>query len=116
MVNYQNDRELEEDYEIGWEWLEWDTGPLITPYTGFWQCLLDPFKTKPENFFNTLFDNNMYMTMAEETNKYVHRKEETRKYKKVFYFYFISTSNMITWLHNYYLCGILDKIDNFFPH
>ena len=22
MVNYQNDRELEEDYEIGWEWLE----------------------------------------------------------------------------------------------
>ena len=31
MVNYQNDRELEEDYEIGWEWLELDPGPLIAP-------------------------------------------------------------------------------------
>ena len=45
MVNYQNDREFEEDYEIGWEWLKRDTGPLIAPYTGFQQCLLDPLKT-----------------------------------------------------------------------
>ena len=40
MVNYQNDRELEEDYEIGWEWFKCDTGPLIAPCTGsgsvFW--------------------------------------------------------------------------------
>ena len=35
MVNYQNDRELEEDYEISWEWLKHDTGPLIAPYIGF---------------------------------------------------------------------------------
>ena len=90
MVNYQNDRELEEDYEISWEWLKHDTGPLIAPYTGFRQCLLDPLKTKPEDFFNALFDDNMYMIMAEETNKYVHRKKQTRKYKKSF----ISTSKM----------------------
>ena len=87
MVNYQNDRELEEDYEIGWEWLEQNTGPLIAPYTGFQQCLLDPLKTKPEDFFNALFDDKMYMIMAEETNKYVHRKKQTCKYKKVFHFY-----------------------------
>ena len=67
MVNYRNDRELEEDYEIGWEWFKLDTGPLIAPYTGFQQYLLDPLKTKPEDFFNALFDDNMYMIMAEET-------------------------------------------------
>ena len=82
MVNYANDRELEEDYEIGWKWFERDPGPLIAPYTGFCQCLLDLLKTRPEDFFNALFDNNMYMIMAEETNKYAHRKKETRKYKK----------------------------------
>ena len=87
LVNYRNDRELEEDHEIGWEWLKQDTGPLIAPYTGFQQCLLDPLKTKPEDFFNALFDDNMYMIMAEETNKYVHRKKQTHKYKKMFYFY-----------------------------
>ena len=44
MVNYAGDTEIEEDYEIGWEWLEQDTGPHIAPYTGFRQCLLDPTK------------------------------------------------------------------------
>ena len=87
MVNYPNDTELEEDYEIGWEWLEQDLGPLITPYTGFWQYLLDPLKTRPEDFFNALSPyDNMYMIMAEETNKYVHRKKQTNKYKKVFFY------------------------------
>ena len=92
MVNYQNDRKLEEDYEIGWEWLKCDTGPLIAPYTGFWQCLLDPLKTKPEDFFNALFDDSMYTIMAEETNKYAHRKKQTCKYKKKS---FISKSKII---------------------
>ena len=88
MVNYQNDRELEEDYEIDCEWFECDTVPLIAPYTGFRQCLLDLIKTKPEDFFNALFDDNLYTIMAEETNKYAHRKKQTHKYKKSF----ISTS------------------------
>ena len=44
-------------------------------------------QNKPEDFFNALFDDNMYTIMAEETNKYVHRKKQTHKYKKVFYFY-----------------------------
>ena len=49
MVYYPNDTELEKDYEIGWEWLEWDPGPLIVPYTGFCQFLLNPLKTRPED-------------------------------------------------------------------
>ena len=56
MVNYQGDIELEEDYDIGWEWFEVDPGPHIAPYTGFQQCLLDPTKNRPEDFFNALFD------------------------------------------------------------
>ena len=44
MVNYRNDGELEEDYKIGWEWLEHDTGLLIAPCTGFQQCLVNPLK------------------------------------------------------------------------
>ena len=34
MVNFAYDAEREEDYEIGWDWIEEDTGPLIGPYTG----------------------------------------------------------------------------------
>ena len=55
MVNFQEDTEHEKDYEIGWEWIEEGTGPYITPYTGFWQCLLDPTKNNPEDFFEALF-------------------------------------------------------------
>ena len=55
MVNFANDTEIEEDYEIGWEWLEEDPGPLVAPYSGFRQCLLDPTKQNPEDFFNALF-------------------------------------------------------------
>ena len=37
MVNFREDTEHEENYEIGWEWIEEDTGPYIAPYTGFQQ-------------------------------------------------------------------------------
>ena len=47
IINLANDTEREEDYEIGWEWIEEDTGPLIGIYTGFCRCLLDPLKNKP---------------------------------------------------------------------
>ena len=82
MVNFANDKEREEYYEIGWEWIEEDTGPLI----GFHQCLLDPLKNKPEDFFNELFDARMYTIMAEETNKYARRRKQNHKYKNFFYF------------------------------
>ena len=80
MVNFQEDMEHEEDYEIGWEWIEEDTGPYIALYTGFRQCLLDPTKNNPEDFFEALFTSHMYMIMAEETNKYAQRKIQRGKY------------------------------------
>ena len=80
MVNYAADIKIEEDYEIGWEWLEHDTGPHIAPYTGFRQCLLDPTKNNPEDFFKALFSSNMYTIMAEEMNKYAKRKLRRGKF------------------------------------
>ena len=80
MVNYAADNKIEEDYEIGWEWLEHDTGPHIAPYTDFRQCLLDPTKNNPEDFFEALFSSNMYTIMAEETNKYAKRKLRRGKF------------------------------------
>ena len=94
MVNFANDVEREEDYEIGWDWIEEDTGPLIRPYTGFRQCLLDPLKNKPEDLFNELFDVKMYTIMAKETNKYTHRRKQNRKYKN--FFYFLSKNNIFS--------------------
>ena len=86
MVNIPNDVENELDYEIGWEWIEEDTGPLIGPYTGFRQCLLDPVKNKPQDFFNEMFDASMYTIISEETNKYAHRRKQNHKYKNFIYF------------------------------
>ena len=78
MVNYSGDIEIEEDYKIGWEWLECDTGPIIGPYSGFWQCLVDPAKTKPEDFFNAIFDECMFTTMAEMMNLYAHNRLQSK--------------------------------------
>ena len=87
MVNYAHDTENEEDYEIGWQWLEEDTGPYVAPYTGFRQCLLDPTQNNPEHFFEALFSSHMYTIMAEETNKYAQRKLQRGKFFHNIYFY-----------------------------
>ena len=85
MVNFPNDTENEDDYAIGWEWHEVNPGPLIGPYNGFRQCLLDPTRGGPQYFFNALFENRMYTIMAEETNKYAHRRKQACEY-----FYFLT--------------------------
>ena len=79
MVNFPWDTEHEEDFEIGWLWLEEDPGPMIAPYTGFRQCLLDPTKNNPEHFFEALFTSQMFTIMAEEMNKYANRKAQRSK-------------------------------------
>ena len=88
MVNFPNDTENEDDYAIGWEWHEADPRPLIELYNGFRQCLLDPTRNRPQDFFNALFENRMYTIMAKETNQYVqyvHRRKQAREY-----FYFLN--------------------------
>ena len=92
MVNFANDIENEEDYELGWEWHEQDPGPMVTPYSGFCQCLLDPTKNQPEDFFDALFSTQMYTVMAEETNNYAQQKIQRGKFSKIF-FYYLSIKN-----------------------
>ena len=84
MVNYSGDTENELDYEIGWEWLEQDTGPVIGPYSGFSQSLLDPAQNKPEDFFQALFEDRMYTIMAEQTNKYAHKRQNCKYFLTLF--------------------------------
>ena len=87
MVNFPNDIELEEDYEMGWCWPEVDTGPAIAPYSGFRQCLLDPTQNKPEHFLEALFDRQMYTIMAEETD--MHKKKIQGKFFSRSFFLFL---------------------------
>ena len=86
MVNFANDIKNEEDYEIGWEWHEQDPGLMVTPYNGFRQCLLDPTKNQPEDFFDALFSTQMYTIMAEEMNNYAQRKIQRGKFSKIFFY------------------------------
>ena len=87
MYQYERDIEKEEDYEIGWEWRFEDTGPLVAPYSGFRQCLLDPTKNQPEDFFDALFEENMYTIIKEETNNYAHRrKQQSKLFRKTKFF------------------------------
>ena len=83
MVNFANDIEIEEDYEIGWEWHEQDPGPMVALYSGFCQCLLDPSKNQPEDFFDALFSTQMYTIMAEQMNNYAQRKIQRGKFSKI---------------------------------
>ena len=78
MVNYEGDTENELDYELGWEWIEEDPGPMIAPYSGFRQSLLNPAKNKPEDFFEALFEDRMYTIMADETNRYAHKRRSSK--------------------------------------
>ena len=70
MVNYSRDVEHELDYEMGYEWQEKDTGPLLQPFSSLRTCLIDPAQWKPEDFFTKLFDVRIFSLMAECTNIY----------------------------------------------
>ena len=94
MINFPGDVEVEDDYEIGWEWLERDTGPMIAPYSGFRQCLLDPTQNKPEDFFNALFESNMYTRIAEETNRYANARINNAEGKEQIFFLYSEIHKM----------------------
>ena len=57
-----------------WVWEIQDTGTSFAPFTGTPGLFLDPLDTKPVDFFNLLFENQMYKLIACETNKYAESK------------------------------------------
>ena len=77
LVNYVRDVELEEDVELGWSWIvQSDADNEFTmPFTAAGgQLLMDSCHRKPEQFFDALFDANMWEHIADQTNSYAHKK------------------------------------------
>ena len=74
IVNCQGDTELQEDVQNGWHRITHDVPPnnpqfMDTPGLNF-----ETDSCEPEEFFNQLFDHQMFTIMAEETNNYAHQQ------------------------------------------
>ena len=82
---------------MGWVWSEQDEGSMVAPYNGFRQCLLDPTRKEPEDFFKALFNRQMYTIMAEETNRYAQRKIQQGKLCTIFIYGTCYMYTNITW-------------------
>ena len=61
--------EPETDFEMVWEWIsDSDPGPSVRPFLGEEMLLME--KNEPHNFFEALFEAEMWNHIAHETNKY----------------------------------------------
>ena len=69
--NYSRDTELEED---GWRKLENNEVPDYGPFTDIEALNISTGSWKPQYFFNQLFDESIYIIMAQQTNAYAHDK------------------------------------------
>ena len=106
MVNYSRDVEDELDYEMGYEWREKDTGPLLQPFSGLRMCLIDPAQRKPEDFFTKLFDVQIFSLIAECTNIYTSgRLEQLNGKQKISHFnafiFFIRDNKTVQVKHSF---------------
>lgn len=76
IVNYERDTEIETDYEQGWDWiLGDDNGAQCSPFLGRRMYMGDIRKTKPEDFFNQLFEPAMWDVLTVETNRYANNRK-----------------------------------------
>ena len=64
----------EKDETIGWNYEKNDSGPTYGPFFETWRTLIDDPDGKPEVFFNELFDEHMWSTIAQSTNAYAQCK------------------------------------------
>ena len=72
--NYIGDIDNLDDFANHWLWQNRDTGASFTQFTGTPGLLLDPQNTKLVDFFNLLFEDQMYKLTACETNRYAESK------------------------------------------
>ena len=71
---YPNDKILACDTQRGWTRPYPDDMPLQGPFTARQGLNIDMATKKPEDFFNLMFDDHMFETMADETNKYARNR------------------------------------------
>ena len=74
MQNYPNDKIFEFDTQRGWTRPFPDDMPLQGLFTARQGLNVDMTTKKPEDFFNLMFDDHMFETIADKTNKYVRNK------------------------------------------
>ncbi|MCG8626118.1 MAG: hypothetical protein MJE68_29485, partial [Proteobacteria bacterium] len=74
IVNYPGDKIWPEDEENGWKKIENDDIPDYCPFLGHQGINLDTESRNPEDFFNNLFDLQMFIIIAEATNNYVRKQ------------------------------------------
>ena len=69
--NYDQDTEHETDFEMGWEWiLHSDPGPSVGPFLGEEMLFMNQEKNEPHDFFEALFEAEMWNHIDHKTNKY----------------------------------------------
>ena len=71
---YPNDKILACDTQRGWTRPFPDDMPLQGPFTARQGLNVDMATKKPEDFINLMFDNHMFETIADETNKYARNR------------------------------------------
>ena len=62
------------EYQYDDAWSEIETGCSVGPFLGRAYCNIDPSSRKPEDFFNALFDTEMWCMIADQTNNYAQRQ------------------------------------------
>ena len=73
MVNFNCDIDYEEDFE--WDWVETDPGASYRPFTGTPGLrIFQMTNLQPKDFFNEMFQDQMYQLMADETNRYANNR------------------------------------------
>ena len=74
IVNCQGDNELQEDVQNGWHRITHDVPPNNPQFTDTPGLNFKTHLHEPEEFFNQLFDHQMFTIMAEETNNYARQQ------------------------------------------
>ena len=77
LQNHSKDKELDQDKAAGWKKLDVDTeeGVAPIPFMGTSEQLhMTVDGRKPHDFFEALFDKNMWEELSQGTNEYAHKK------------------------------------------
>jgi len=103
IMNYNRDTEDMEDYANDWLWLNRDTGASCGPFIGTPSLLMTRTSRKPEDFFSALFDDHMWTTIADETNRYARQRMHQQRGIKLNMF--IMISNLVIKIITYTVVG-----------
>ena len=126
LENFDKDMELEEDKAMGWKKLDIDTeeGLPPIPFMGLpGQLHMNTITRQPEDFFEALFDENMWEQIVQNTNEYAAKKrrslgedaflsmhhENYTKHKRTNYWKPVTVAELKIFIAHLIIMGILRK-------